>query len=316
MATLIGHVFPSDLPDGRVVALPYDLRPGSTVPVLDNLQRPTDLVIADLNGDGRKDLLVCCFGNYLGRLSWFEQMPDGHYDEHVLLERSGAIEARVLDVDGDGRLDLVVLMAQGDESLLLFTNQGDGQFRVRCLLRFHPLFGSTHFELADMNGDGFPDIVLTNGDNGEYPSPFKRYHGIRIFSNDGGWNFSESWFFPLNGAFKVVVGDFDGDGDPDLAAISFFPNYIQSPEEGFVYLRNDGKRGFSAQSCPEAGWGRWLTLDSGDIDGDGAPDLVLGSFVQGPAGVPIPAGLQSFWRTNGVEGLILHNTYPRKAAHP
>ena len=316
LATLIGHVFPSDLPDGRVIAVPSDFGGNAPVTVLDHLQRPTDLLVADLNGDGRKDLLVSCFGNYLGRLVWFEQMPDGHYDQHVLLERSGAIEACLCDVNHDGRPDFMVLMAQGDEGLFLFTNQGAGQFQVRCLARFHPAFGSTHFELTDMNSDGFPDIVLTNGDNGEYPSPFKRYHGIRIFSNDGAWNFSESWFYPLNGAFKVVVGDFDGDGDPDLAAISFFPNYLQSPEEAFVFLRNDGSRGFSAQSCPEAQWGRWLTLDAGDIDGDGSPDLVLGSFVQGPAGIPIPPEVMASWHTNGVQGLILHNIYPKPVAHP
>lgn len=316
LATLIGHVFPSDLPDGRVVALPSDFSGKAPATILDHLQRPTDLLMADLNGAGRKDLLVCCFGNYLGRLAWFEQMSDGHYYEHVLLERSGAIEARLCDVNRDGRPDFIVLMAQGDEGLFLFTNQGDGQFQVRCLARFHPVFGSTHFELADMNHDGFPDIVLTNGDNGEYPSPFKRYHGIRIFTNDRAWNFKETWFFPMNGAFKVVVGDFDGDGDQDLAAISFFPDYRQSPGEGFVFLHNDGIRGFSPQTCPEAQWGRWLTLDVGDVDGDGAPDLVLGSFVQGPAGIPIPPELLASWHTNGVQGLILHNTHSKPVAHP
>lgn len=314
LATLIGQVFPSDVPEGRVVVLPSGM--GAPRDLLSELERPTSCVVADLNGDGRSDLVVCSFGNYLGRLSWFEQKVDGRYEEHVLLDSPGAIRAEVRDVDADGRPDLIVLMAQGNEGLFLFTNLGQGEFGLRVLLRFHPVFGSTSFELADMNGDGFPDVILTNGDNGEYPSPFKRYHGVRIFLNDGKYNFTEAWFYPLNGAFKVVARDFDGDGDLDLAVISFFPDYSRSPEEGFVYLRNDGAWKFSAQSFPGVTLGRWLTMDAGDLDGDGAIDLVLGAFSQGPPGVVIPAELQTAWRTNGVAGVILHNTLPIRRKAP
>lgn len=308
LATLIGHVFPSDVPSGKIIALPIGSAEGAIQEIVTGLQRPTGSVVTDLNGDGRNDVLVCSFGNYLGRLSWFEQLAQGRYEEHVLLDTPGAIHAEVGDFNGDGRPDLMVLMAQGNEGLFLFTNQGRNEFSLRVLLRFHPVFGSTYFELADLNGDGFQDVVLTNGDNGEYPSPFKRYHGVRIYLNNGHYHFTETWFYPLNGAFKALARDFDGDGDLDLAAISFFPDYGRSPEESFVYLRNDGGLKFSAQSFPEATLGRWLTMDAGDLDGDSAIDLTLGAFSQGPPGIAIPTALQSAWRTNGVVGLILHNT--------
>jgi hypothetical protein len=308
LVTLIGEVFPSDVPAGKVVVMPSRGDDDGAKVLLTGLQRPAETVVADLNGDGRNDLLVCGFGNYLGRLSWFEQTVEGGYNEHVLLDVPGAIRAVVRDVDRDGRLDLVVLMAQGNEGLFLFTNQGRGEFSVRPLLRFHPAFGSTGFEWVDMNGDGFPDVVLTNGDNGEYPSPFKRYHGVRIYLNDGNYNFTEAWFYPLNGAFKALARDFDGDGDLDLAVISFFPDYSQPLETGFVYLRRDGPMKFSAQTFPEATVGRWLTMDAGDVDGDGAVDLLLGAFSQGPPGIAIPAALQSNWQTNRVSGVLLRNT--------
>ena len=311
LATLIGHVFPSDVADGKVVVLPMGqdrVQPGL---LLSGLERPTQSVVADLNGDGRLDLLVCSFGNYLGRLSWFEQKADGKFEPHLLLESPGAIRAEVRDLDGDGRPEIVVLMAQGREGLFLFANQGQGEFLLRPLLQFQPAYGATYFEFADMNNDGLPDVVMTNGDNGEYPSPFKRYHGVRIFLNDGKLGFTEAYFFPMNGAFKVVARDFDGDGDLDLAAISFFPDYGRSPEESFVYLENLSGLRFVPRSFPGATAGRWLTMDAGDLDGDGDMDLVLGAFSQGPPGIEITPGLQASWQTNGVNGLILRNTRVR-----
>ena len=57
-----------------------------------------------------------------------------------------------------------------------------------------------------------------------------------------------------------------------------FADYKNRPEEGFVYLENNGSFNFKAYSLPEAKQGRWLTMDAGDLDGDGKTDLVLGNF--------------------------------------
>ncbi len=308
IATLIGHVYPSDVPDGQVLVLPTPGGGDLPVPIATRLMRPVQCLPADLNGDGLTDYLICSFGNYLGRLSWFERKRLGGFEEHVLLDFPGAVHAVIRDFDGDGRPDLLVLMAQGKEGLYLFTNAGNGEFRVRPLLQFHPAFGSIHFELADMNGDGIPDVILTNGDNGEYPSPFKRYHGVRIYLNDGQFNLREAAFYPVNGAFKTLARDFDGDGDLDLAVISFFPDFSRAVPEGFVYLENRGGLKFAPHTFPGATMGRWISMDAADVDGDGDVDLVLGAFSQGPPAIEIPPALQASWKTNGVNALILRNT--------
>ena len=107
---------------------------------------------------------------------------------------------------------------------------------------------------------------------------------MRIYLNDGSWNFKESWFFPLNGAFKAVAADFDGGGDLDIAAISYFPDYDKSPEESFVFLENIGTKShleFKPHTFPDSARGRWLTMDVGDVDGDGDLDIVLGGALPG-----------------------------------
>lgn len=313
--TLVGDLFPSDRTTGQVVRLRSIGDQFTLEPVLSGLRRPVECTVADLDGDGFGDLVVSEFGNYLGRLAWHRHSATAGWVPDTLVEYPGAIHTEVLDVDGDGRLDLVALLAQCRDGVYLFRNQGDGTFGWEPLVQFPPVFGVTGFELADMDGDGVPDLVVTNGDNGEYPSPFKRYHGIRIFLNDGTWRFRERWFFPMNGAFRALARDFDGDGDLDLAAISFFADYERSPEESFVYLENRGKLTFTASSPRVATEGRWLTLDAGDLDGDGDLDLVAGAFPDGPRGTPIPAVLEARWQTNRVAAVILRNqTRPDAAA--
>ena len=77
--------------------------------------------------------------------------------------------------------------------------------------------------------------------------------------------------------------------------------------EGFVYLENIGDDKFVASTCDEALFGRWMTMDVGDLDGDGDDDLALGSFVKGPTTVPISASRREQWRTNGTAVLYLEN---------
>jgi hypothetical protein len=145
------------------------------------------------------------------------------------------------------------------------------------------MYGSSSFELADVNQDGHPDIVYTCGDNADYSVVFKPYHGVYIFLNDGHNRFYRKFFYPINGCYKALARDFDGDGDLDLAVIAYFADYGQHPEEGFLYFENRGGMHFTPYTVPAARSGRWLTMDAGDVDGDGRPDIVLGNFSIGPA---------------------------------
>jgi len=81
----------------------------------------------------------------------------------------------------------------------------------------------------------------------------------------------------MYGAYGAEVEDFDLDGDYDIAAISFHPDFNQEKIENFVYLEQGSELVFSAKTHPATSNGRWLTIDSGDLDGDGDKDLVLGA---------------------------------------
>ncbi len=285
----IGVINPNDGRFGKIWETAYDgkdKKHSALRLIADSLRRPVQMIPADLNGDGKPDIVVCEFGNLLGAFSWLENRGNNKYIRHVLREIPGAIDAIVQDYDHDGLPDIWVLFAQGNEEIVLFNNKGHGHFEAHDIIRFPAIFGSTHFELADFNGDGYTDILYSAGDNGDYSQVLKPYHGIYIFLNDGHQHFHKQFFFPMHGCFKVVARDFDGDGDLDIAAISYFADYASQPEEGFVYLENKGNWNYEASTLPETQKGRWLTMDAGDLDGDGKIDLVLGNFSVGPTPIP------------------------------
>lgn len=249
----------------------------------EKLERPVQITRADINKDGKDDYVVCEFGNLIGALSWLQNRGNNKFERHVIRAVPGAIKACISDVNHDGLPDIWVLFAQGDEGIILFINKGNGQFDPQQVLRFPPIYGSSNFDLADFNKDGHPDIIYTCGDNADFSAVLKPYHGIYIYLNDGSNHFNQKYFFPMHGCYKALARDFDGDGDLDIAAISFFADYKNHPEESFIYLENKGGVSFEPNSIPGTNVGRWLTMDAGDINGDGKMDIVLGNFAVAPS---------------------------------
>ena len=273
-----------------------------TAVLFKDLQRPVHLTAADLNNDHKTDYVVCEFGNHTGKLSWMENTGGNQFSKHILKSNPGAITSYVNDYNHDGAQDIWVLFGQAEEGIFLYTNKGKGRFEEKQVLRFPSVYGSSSFELVDFNKDGFDDIVYTCGDNADYSIILKPYHGVYVFLNDGKSNFTQKYFYPINGCYKAIAKDFDNDGDLDIATIAFFADYEKQPEEGFVYLEQKKDFTFTPYTLPECKAGRWLTMNAGDIDGDGMIDLVLGNFSIRPSAMPSSAD----W-TKGPVFLLLKN---------
>ena len=299
----MGIMYPSDEKAGSLLFVKQNDTARNII--LDSLQRPVHASFADLNADQQEDIVLCEFGDKLGSFGWWENRGNHHYVKHLLRQLPGAIKSVVQDFNWDGKPDIMVLMAQGDEGMFIYYNEGKGNFREHRILRFPPSYGSNYFELADFNNDGFPDVITSNGDNGDYPPVLKPYHGIRIFLNNGKDEFEEKLFLPVNGIGKVIARDFDNDGDLDLASIAYFADFRNNPSEAFIYWENKGPLKFVPSTIKAVSEGRWISMDAGDYDGDGDLDLLLGNadFRLGD----IPPELKKKWDNYSPSLLILNN---------
>ncbi|MGL1888724.1 MAG: VCBS repeat-containing protein [Reichenbachiella sp.] len=273
--TEIGRMSPSEIPSGKI----HRLESGSSEVLYEKLHRPVFTEVCDLNEDGKNEILICEFGYHSGALSMLLE-KDSVLMKRTLLALPGSIKVEIEDMNGDGKKDVIALFSQGREGVYIFYQDNELQFDIAHVIKMGPEYGSSWFELVDYNKDGHLDIVLVNGDNADYSNFLKPYHGVRIFLNDGKNRFEEKWFYPINGSTRVLVEDFDMDGDIDFAVLSFFPDFTNCLEEGFVYLENKDSDNYLFESfvTQDAKDSNWMVMEKGDFDEDGDVDIMLGGF--------------------------------------
>ena len=306
LLTYMGNsIDPSVRPHGYVKKTNLVNNEKTEVPV-GNLYRPTQTLSVNLDNTPDEELVVNEFGVYNGILAVWKKDGDT-YAKYVIESSPGAIKTIPVDYDKDGLIDLITLYGQGDERIVWYKNRDNLQFTPTTLLRFPPVYGSSSFELVDFNKDGLLDILYTAGDNSDYSQELKPYHGVYMFVNQGKTTFKEAFFYQMNGAYKAVARDFDLDGDLDIAAIAFFVDYFEKTPKDFVFFENAGK-GFNAKTLNIKNFGRWMVMDTGDIDNDGDEDIILGNH---PVGAT-PGTLLKEWIKSKATLLLVNQSANKK----
>ena len=278
--TCVGQLQPSDFPNGRVVKVNLSGK-AATSDIETDLTRPVQTQTADFNKDGLTDYVICAQGNVKGYLVWMKQNANHTYTRNVIKAKEGAVQTVIGDFNNDGWTDVMALYGSGNEGLFMYLNNQKGGFTEKMLLQFPPVNGSTSFQLADVNHDGKPDLIYTCGYNFRDSRILKPYHGLYIFTNTGNWNFKQTYFYPINGCTKAIAADFDGDGDLDIATSAYFADLRTNPAESFVYFEQDKAMHFKPHAVPVSKYGRWFSMNVGDFNGDGKPDIVLGNYSKG-----------------------------------
>lgn len=175
-----------------------------------------------------------------------------------------------LDLNGDGRSDLIVPMASGPARIYL--SQGNGRFVRKTLPFWAPLeVESMAFAGGDFDQDGRVDLAYT-GDNKQ----------VRVLRNLGGANFRHVQAIPTLSAgdsarlSALVSGDFNGDGRSDLVALDRGRDTTPAGTSALLVWGQPGGQFVAAASrLPTAGGA--VSALGGDFTGDGRTDLLAGN---------------------------------------
>jgi VCBS repeat protein len=287
----LGEFLPADHTRGSVVLL-HGTKEGKYEQLaLDGWPRVADVEAADFNGDGTSDLAVAAFGwRKVGNLSVLENHTTDYthpsFVPRLIDPRPGAINAIPVDLNKDGKQDLVVIFAQQFESVVAFLNNGgsDVSFTPQVLYTGpHPNWGSSGIQVVDLDGDGDLDVLLTHGDTFD-DQIIKPYHGIQWLENRGSYPFVEHTLADLPGVSRAQAVDLDGDGDLDIVASAFIAGGSDvdvNSLPSLVWLEQT-TRGVFVKHTLEMGHPFHATLDVGDFDHDGDIDIVTGNFLIQP----------------------------------
>jgi VCBS repeat protein/FG-GAP repeat protein len=222
---------------------------------------PYSVVSADLNGDGRPDLITV--NNWTGDLSVLLARERGEFAPEVRVAvEHGSVAAATGDFNGDGKPDLVVCSTDAPSNLAILLGRGDGSFLPPAFV-FSP-GDCADIVVADFNNDHKADVAMLGGN----------YLFVTVLLGKGDGTFSSGSgagaVYPVSTA--MAVGDFNQDGKPDLVVGMRAEDHPELTAGTVALFLGNGDGSFTPGVIVSTQSGV-LDLVAADFNRDGKPDL-------------------------------------------
>jgi hypothetical protein len=223
---------------------------------------PTSLAAADVNGDGKIDLIFAWEGSNTVMVA--TNNGQNFSSNAVVRVGNGPSGVVAVDINGHGKPDLVTANYY-DSTVTVLTNNGKGFFGSNATV--HVGTNPVCIVTADVNGDGTPDLITASA------GVYSNYFGtLTILTNNGHGIFGSNATVNAGvNAQWVIAADVNGDGKPDLVTANggVYPNYAGT----LIVLTNNGSGVFGSNATLIAGKGT-CCVAAADINGDGSLDLI------------------------------------------